>query len=327
MKEQRDYYFDNLKAVLIFLVVLGHFLLPIRDNQFLVSLKRLIYIFHMPLFVFVSGYFAKNIYKNHQFNFKKILFFIKTYVLFVILIQIVYQLFHYRSFSEINFIEQSGAPWYLFAMIVWYLLIPLVRKFKPAYVITVNIVLALTAGYIQNIGDFLCLSRIVVFGPFFFAGYFVKKETLEKALNIKFMIPVCIPAVSICGAVLTYGELDNYYLGAVVRFLLMIAAFILSWAMMFFVPKQKTSISIIGARTLPLYILHRIIRDVLNFCGLYTYLESINDIFIIPLLLCLSISLTYYLTTDPVTQVVNSVTRIRFLNKKPINKAYSNNKS
>ena len=28
MNKERDYFFDNLKAVLIFLVVLGHFLLP-----------------------------------------------------------------------------------------------------------------------------------------------------------------------------------------------------------------------------------------------------------------------------------------------------------
>jgi len=64
MNKERDYFFDNLKAVLIFLVVLGHFLLPIHGESVLVVVKRLIYVFHMPLFVFVSGYFAKKIYKN-----------------------------------------------------------------------------------------------------------------------------------------------------------------------------------------------------------------------------------------------------------------------
>lgn len=59
MTRERDYFFDNLKAVLIYLVVLGHFLLPIRGANPLVEVKRLIYVFHMPLFVFVSGYFAK----------------------------------------------------------------------------------------------------------------------------------------------------------------------------------------------------------------------------------------------------------------------------
>ncbi|MFR7480201.1 MAG: acyltransferase family protein [Roseburia sp.] len=69
MNKERDYFFDNLKAVLIFLVVLGHFLLPIRGDNPLVVVKRLIYVFHMPLFVFISGYFAKKIYKNGQYNF------------------------------------------------------------------------------------------------------------------------------------------------------------------------------------------------------------------------------------------------------------------
>ena len=68
MNKERDYFFDNLKAVLIFLVVLGHFLLPIRGDNPLVVVKRLIYVFHMPLFVFISGYFAKKIYKNGQYN-------------------------------------------------------------------------------------------------------------------------------------------------------------------------------------------------------------------------------------------------------------------
>ena len=130
MNKERDYFFDNLKAVLIFLVVLGHFLLPIHGESVLVVVKRLIYVFHMPLFVFVSGYFAKKIYKNGQYNFKKILYLIKAYIIFVIAIQIVYALCGFRDFSEINFFSQSGAPWYLFAMIVWYLTIPVIRKYK-----------------------------------------------------------------------------------------------------------------------------------------------------------------------------------------------------
>ena len=45
MNKERDYFFDNLKAVLIFLVVLGHFLLPIHGESVLVVVKRLIYVF------------------------------------------------------------------------------------------------------------------------------------------------------------------------------------------------------------------------------------------------------------------------------------------
>ena len=147
MNKERDYFFDNLKAVLIFLVVLGHFLLPIRGDNPLVVVKRLIYVFHMPLFVFISGYFAKKIYKNGQYNFKKILYLLKAYVVFVVAIQIVYAIAGFEKFTEIDFFSQSGAPWYLFAMIVWYLTIPLVRKCKAVPVLLLTVVLALTAGY------------------------------------------------------------------------------------------------------------------------------------------------------------------------------------
>ncbi len=52
-------FFDNLKAVLIFLVVLGHFLLPIHGESVLVVVKRLIYVFHMPLFCICVRLFCK----------------------------------------------------------------------------------------------------------------------------------------------------------------------------------------------------------------------------------------------------------------------------
>ena len=59
MTKERDYFFDNVKAVLMFLVVLGHLLLPIHGESFLFLLKRLIYLFNMPFFLFVSVYFEK----------------------------------------------------------------------------------------------------------------------------------------------------------------------------------------------------------------------------------------------------------------------------
>lgn len=121
--------------------------------------KRLIYVFHMPLFVFVSGYFAKKIYKNGQYNFKKILYLIKAYIIFVIAIQIVYALCGFRDFSEINFFSQSGAPWYLFAMIVWYLTIPVIRKYKEIPVLIVTVALAQSPD-ISKISAIFCACPV-----------------------------------------------------------------------------------------------------------------------------------------------------------------------
>ena len=58
--KERDFFFDNARALLIFLVVFGHLLQPYTESDtFLTSLYLTIYSFHMPCFLFISGYFAK----------------------------------------------------------------------------------------------------------------------------------------------------------------------------------------------------------------------------------------------------------------------------
>ena len=57
--------FDNIKGLLIILVVAGHFMHPVHnDNEVMSALFDIIYLFHMPLFVFLSGLFAKGAYRE-----------------------------------------------------------------------------------------------------------------------------------------------------------------------------------------------------------------------------------------------------------------------
>ena len=50
-------YFDILKGIAIFLVVLGHCLQIFTPNWQENKIALSIYMFHMPLFIFISGYF------------------------------------------------------------------------------------------------------------------------------------------------------------------------------------------------------------------------------------------------------------------------------
>lgn len=62
----RDPYWDVVKALLISLVVLGHAVQFARGGNFWGDpLFKAIYLFHMPLFVMVSGYFAIQGIKKH----------------------------------------------------------------------------------------------------------------------------------------------------------------------------------------------------------------------------------------------------------------------
>jgi len=70
----RDYYLDSCKAVLIFLVVLGHFLERMIGWKDPISHMFLgtIYFIHMPAFIFISGMlfkdknWLKNALKPHE---------------------------------------------------------------------------------------------------------------------------------------------------------------------------------------------------------------------------------------------------------------------
>ena len=75
LTEKRDYLFDNLKALMLFLVVIGHILDPYieRQDSLYRYLMQYIYLFHMPMFAFITGYFTKNTEKARNSAFRNVL--------------------------------------------------------------------------------------------------------------------------------------------------------------------------------------------------------------------------------------------------------------
>ena len=71
-KKKRNPYWDNVKGILVILVVLGH-LLELMAGRIpgALYLWSMIYSFHMPAFLIISGYFAKRSQKNKLDNAKK----------------------------------------------------------------------------------------------------------------------------------------------------------------------------------------------------------------------------------------------------------------
>ena len=59
-KAFRSAYWDNIKGFLIILVVFAHCLFALQDSPLNNALVDAIYMFHMPAFVFISGYFSKS---------------------------------------------------------------------------------------------------------------------------------------------------------------------------------------------------------------------------------------------------------------------------
>ncbi len=324
-EKERDYYFDNLKAVLIFLVVLGHMLLRVSGNDTIDAIKRVIYVFHMPLFIFVSGYFAKSIYKNGQYRWKKVLGLLKSYVMFEIAIFIVYTFLGRKTLLDINLFYPDGAPWYLLAMAIWYLTIPLFRRLPAKWGIAISLAISLISGYFDFIGDFMAIARILTFAPFFYMGYYLDAETLKRILNSKYKYLITALGLVLAGIViafhhplhvvlrLIYGNIPYSYLGEgmpygiLVRAGIMLAAIIMSLSIMFYVPSEKRFYSKAGANTMGIYILHRLTRDALYLAGAYGLIAGAAWYVILPVMIVVSVLLIILFGNDPVNKIVRKV--------------------
>lgn len=66
--KQRSVYWDNIKGLLMLLTVFAHILYQLQSNSPAInSIVDYIYMFHMPAFVFVCGYFGKS-ENSHSFG-------------------------------------------------------------------------------------------------------------------------------------------------------------------------------------------------------------------------------------------------------------------
>lgn len=195
MKE-RNLKLDNAKGILITLVVIGHMLLPIQGTtRGVTNFFYMIYAFHMPAFVFISGLLAQHIYtrvpKRH-FNWHRWCSTLWLYLLFQFILFFSEIPAYGRTTRFPDFFHTSGAPWYLLALLLWYLMIPFFYAYRDfpysliAWILLTIMSLAggyLASGALAGLGDFLALDRVIAFAPFFFAGYFIGPERLMRFLG------------------------------------------------------------------------------------------------------------------------------------------------
>lgn len=185
----RDLKFDGLKAFLIFLVVLGH----LNFNDFGLGVKRIIYSFHMPVFIFLSGYFT-SLKNNKDYNIQWLK---KTFYLYILV-----QISHYILRILIGFIASnlngtgfdllfifdwdilispSFALWYLICLIYWRLIIWNVHC-NDYILLAISITTSILAGFIP-IDYAFSFQRAFAFAPYFILGVFYKKHNLISQLE------------------------------------------------------------------------------------------------------------------------------------------------
>lgn len=308
-KKERLYGFDNLKFLLIFSVVLGHFLEISTAFTGSDYFLRVIYSFHMPAFLFVTGWFAK-------FRPKKIvLHLIYPYLLF----QLLYLLFNHRFLGSTNTDIYFSLPywllWYLFATIIYHLLLPFFDVStlrKKAAVLLLAVIAALFAGNDRHLGYGLSASRIVVFLPFFLLGFYCGKENYiplaGKSRSLRIGVGIGASAAVLAVGIFLYRnqtltvnmmygslpyETKNCLYSAGDRALLLLIALIwLIFLMTVLFPllnRKIPVISTLGKNTFPIFLLHGFIVRYIGHYGTPVTVDSLPIVLLLTaavILLC-----------------------------------------
>lgn len=203
---------DSFKGFLIFLVVLGHFLLPLSDSPYPLFNRSfyLIYSFHMPAFLFLSGYFAYGKWKKRGTSFRSLFSYLLLYILMKFMLHRADILFYDVHTTWPDFFHESSTPWYLLVLFFLELtLLPMEifrRKKTGEQVISFYflclILLSIPLSFMK-IGeewkDFLASDRILGFAPFFYLGMLAKLGdfSFQKIHRTPFVLGFCFTLIII----------------------------------------------------------------------------------------------------------------------------------
>lgn len=158
--------------VLVVLVIMGHIIEPLIEEPLCKSLYLFIYLFHMPLFVGISGFLT-----SESLSSRKLLNHFSSLVIPLAVFTFLYELYEVITTGHLSkyllVIVPHWILWYLYSLICWRLLFPLVSRWRFPVVITLFV--ALIAGTVPQVGYGLGLSRTLYFFPFFLVGNMVRK--------------------------------------------------------------------------------------------------------------------------------------------------------
>ena len=278
----RDNRFDNIKGIMIFLVVFCHSLEMLSSlvttNMVVKTIYCIIYSFHMPVFIFISGYFSKprsdeTIEKVAR---KAIAGCLIPYVFFNLLYDIPY-----KSIAIIlDTLNPSWTLWFLLSLFFWKILVVPFSKVRISFFISV--VFALYVGTLCQVGPFLSISRTICFFPFFLAGYLVSPDIIEKIRKYKiggvllFLVSIIVTVCLVKNGIshTTFFMYDSYqnvgqtvWQGIIYRLIVILLGFV---GIIFFtsiIPQKKMFISKWGMYSISIYVFHSIIIRTMNSHG------------------------------------------------------------
>ncbi|WP_249399945.1 acyltransferase family protein [Streptomyces argyrophylli] len=267
---QRDAFFDNAKYLAIVLVALGHSWSAIKtDNRVLEGLYNVVYTFHMPAFIVISGYFSRS-FDMRPDRLKRLVTGIAVpYLLF----QIAYSLFRrYAGHADdpISLVSPYYLTWFLCALFIWRLTTPLWKLVRRPLPLALGI--AMVGSVTPGLDDNLDLGRVLQFLPCFVLGLLLKPEhfALIRRPAVR-VLSVPVFAVALAVGWWSVPRVDGgwfyrqssaqdigapWWTGPLMTLVMFGCALLLTACFLTWVPGRRTWFTALGAGTLYGYLLH-----------------------------------------------------------------------
>ncbi len=290
----RDAWFDNMKGVLMIMVVIGHLIASLVnkfDTYGFVS--NFIYSFHMPAFAIISGYFLKRRVNTKDYA---------SVISKTIVPYLFAQVFVYlagkiipdgeRALSTdifdaselFSFLFPVYHLWYFSAIVFCFVFCIAIKAEKhPTRAFITALLISLCEGFLPTV-SFLKLTKIMAFLPFFVLGYTLSKNAMNFVKEKRLL---AIPSVLVFAAVAVYlwsirevGTLTGifamttryksfvfdipFYYAVLVRLGFIVGGVILSFSLFSLCPRKRNPLTILGERSVYIYILHVVIVAVIR---------------------------------------------------------------
>lgn len=277
-RRQRDPWFDNVKILLVTLVVVGHTWTLLPETWAVDRTYNWLYLWHVPAFVMITGYLSRRFTYSPR-NLRRL---VTTVVLPYLVFEGLFALFRVLVGGEKLerlWLNPHWPLWYLAVLFLWRLATPALRRLPYALPVAVGVSLL---GGLVDIEAF-DLSRAMGLLPFFAAGVLVEKRHLDvirtpsaRKAGLAVLAAGVVAAHVVESRIATewlyyrssYGALDTGWLdGMAVRGVLMAIAFAMALSVLAWVPQRGGWFTALGAGSLVVYLFHGFFVKAAEYAG------------------------------------------------------------
>ncbi|GLF93702.1 acyltransferase family protein [Streptomyces yaizuensis] len=271
LRAGRDPFFDNAKYLAIVLVAVAHAWEPVMaDSRATRALYLVIYAFHMPAFIVISGYFSRS-WHGGPTQLRRL---VATVAVPYVVFETVYSLFRRWADDEpghpISLLDPFYLTWFLAALFIWRLLTPLLRQLRHPLAFALGV--AALASATPGIGADLNLQRVLQFLPFFVLGLVLRPDhfRIVRSREARLLaVPLFAGVLGLAYWLAPRIRLDWVYRnasaqelgmpwwsGLVATLVLFGSGVLLTAAFLAWVPRRRTWFTALGLGTICGYLLH-----------------------------------------------------------------------